>query len=71
LVYGRDSIYARVPTKAQISSVTRADMAAYLARWQCPDAALLGVVGDFEVRRGRRGWGPSGAISQFGAAKAM
>ena len=50
LIYGRDSIYARIPTKAQISSITREDLTGFLAKWQRPDAALLGLVGDFEVR---------------------
>lgn len=47
LVYGPDSIYARTPTPDMIKAIGRDDVAAYLAKWERPDAAVLGVVGDF------------------------
>ncbi len=46
LLYGRDSVFARVPTPAQIAALTRADAAAHLAAWQRPDLAVLGVAGE-------------------------
>ncbi|EFJ50946.1 hypothetical protein VOLCADRAFT_103741 [Volvox carteri f. nagariensis] len=50
LLYGPDSIYARTPTKAGVSSISPDDLRAYVARWERPDAAVLGVVGAFEPR---------------------
>ncbi|GFR43894.1 hypothetical protein Agub_g5024, partial [Astrephomene gubernaculifera] len=48
LLYGSDSLYARTPTPASISSITPADLRAYVDRWERPDAAVLGVVGAFQ-----------------------
>jgi zinc protease len=48
-LYGADSVYVRRPTPETAASVTRSDVAAFHARWQRPDAAVLGVVGDFEA----------------------
>ena len=57
LVYGADSIYARTPTPGMIKSIGRGDVAAYLAKWERPDAAVLGVVGDFRCACGAAvGW---------------
>ena len=46
LIYGRGSVHARSPTIEGVMGVTPADLAAYLAAWQRPDAAVLAVVGD-------------------------
>ncbi|KAL4438208.1 hypothetical protein ABPG77_010569 [Micractinium sp. CCAP 211/92] len=51
LIYGPGSVYARDPTPEQISSITVEDARAFLARWQRPDAAVLGIVGDFDPRQ--------------------
>ncbi|EFN56163.1 hypothetical protein CHLNCDRAFT_7930, partial [Chlorella variabilis] len=65
LIYGRDSVYAREPTPEQIASISVDDMRTFLATWQRPDAAVLGIVGDFEPRQMQRlveaafgGWAP-------------
>lgn len=49
LLYGRDSVFARTPTPNQIAAITSADVAAHLATWQRPDAAVLGIAGEFAV----------------------
>jgi zinc protease len=49
LVYGQNSIYTRSPTLSGVASITAPDLAQHLATWQRPDAALLGLVGDFET----------------------
>lgn len=50
---------------AQISSITVDDVRAFLAKWQRPDAAVLGIVGDFDPRQMQQlvesslgGWSP-------------
>jgi len=48
LVYGKDSPYAREPTIAQVSSITADDTKNWLATWERPDTAVLGLVGDFD-----------------------
>jgi zinc protease len=48
LIYGADSLWAREPTLAQMASLTRDDVATWLAEWERPDAAVLGVLGDFD-----------------------
>jgi len=65
-LYGADSLYARRPTAATAGAVTREDVAAFARRWQRPDAAVLGVVGDFDpaemralVERDFGGWRPA------------
>ncbi len=45
LLYGRDSVFARIPTPDQVTSISRADVASHLATWQRPDAAVLGIAG--------------------------
>lgn len=45
LLYGRDSVFARIPTPAQVTSITCADVASHLDTWQRPDAAVLGIAG--------------------------
>ncbi|GLC43089.1 hypothetical protein PLESTB_000864300 [Pleodorina starrii] len=50
LLYGPDSIYARSPTRPGISSISPADLRAYAAAWERPDAAVLGLLGPFEPR---------------------
>lgn len=45
LLYGRDSVFARTPTAAQVAALTRQDVVNHLARWQRPDTAVLGVAG--------------------------
>ncbi|KAL6762438.1 Metalloenzyme, LuxS/M16 peptidase-like protein [Haematococcus lacustris] len=47
LMYGKDSVYARQPTMAGIQSITRQDLLNFIADWERPDSAVLGVVGDF------------------------
>jgi zinc protease len=49
ILYGKDSLYARHPTTKTAGSVTRTDVAAFAKRWQRPDAAVLGVTGDFDA----------------------
>jgi len=48
LIYGKDSPYAREPTVAQVSSITADDAKNWLATWERPDTAVLGLVGDFD-----------------------
>ncbi|KAL4448464.1 hypothetical protein ABPG75_005683 [Micractinium tetrahymenae] len=48
LIYGPGSVYARDPTPQQISSITADDVRGFLAKWERPDAAVLGIVGDFD-----------------------
>ncbi|GIL98502.1 hypothetical protein Vretimale_3837 [Volvox reticuliferus] len=51
LLYGADSIYARTPTQEGVSSISPNDLRSYIARWERPDGAVLGVVGAFEPRK--------------------
>jgi zinc protease len=48
-VYGPDSIYARTPRRSSVAGLAQRDVASWLAAWQRPDSALLGLVGDFQV----------------------
>jgi zinc protease len=50
LLYGPASVFARHPTAETAGSVTSEDVRAFARRWQRPDAAVLGVVGDFDPR---------------------
>ncbi|KAF8071282.1 zinc protease-like protein [Scenedesmus sp. PABB004] len=66
LIYGADSIYARTPTLRGVAGLTRDDVAAHIAAWQRPDAAVLGLVGDFDpeemmaaVEQALGGWAPA------------
>ena len=66
LLYGQGSVYARRPTAGTAGSVTREDVVALARRWQRPDAALLGIAGDFDaaemrdlVERTFGGWRPA------------
>lgn len=45
-LYGRDSVFARTPSPDQVAGISRADVAAHLAAWQRPDAAVLGIAGE-------------------------
>ncbi len=45
LVYGRDSVFARSPSAAQIAGVTAQDVADFLHVWQRPDGAVFGMAG--------------------------
>ena len=47
LLYGADSVFARVPRPQQVQALTRDDIIAQLARWQRPDNAVLGVAGAY------------------------
>lgn len=49
LLYGGSSIYARTPSASGVASISPADLAAHIAKWERPDAALLGLVGDFDA----------------------
>ncbi|KAI8463240.1 MAG: Metalloenzyme, LuxS/M16 peptidase-like protein [Monoraphidium minutum] len=66
LVLGPDSPWARTPTVSGINSITRQDLQDYWAAWERPDAAVLGIVGDFEpaameavVRAAFEPWAPA------------
>ncbi|CAD7694958.1 unnamed protein product, partial [Ostreobium quekettii] len=66
VIYGSGSIYARQPTYSGVKSITRQDAVHFLAQWQRPDAAVLGIVGDFSspdmrriVRDTLEGWIPA------------
>ncbi|BDA43216.1 Uncharacterized zinc protease-like protein y4wB [Coccomyxa sp. Obi] len=66
LLYGRESVFARIPTPDQVTSITSADVASHLATWQRPDAAVLGIAGDFDfasmkavLERQLGGWRPA------------
>ncbi len=50
LIYGKDSPYAREPTIAQVSSITADDAKTWLATWERPDTAVLGLVGSFKPK---------------------
>ncbi len=50
LIYGKDSPYAREPTINQVSSITVEDANNWLATWERPDSAVLGLVGSFEPK---------------------
>ena len=45
LVYGRDSVFARSPTAAQVQTVSTADVEDFLHTWERPDNAVFGLVG--------------------------
>ena len=45
LIYGRDSVFSRTPSPAQIRSLARDDVVAYLSKWERPDAAVFGISG--------------------------
>ncbi|KAK9842460.1 hypothetical protein WJX81_001228 [Elliptochloris bilobata] len=49
LLYGSSSVFARQPTPAQVSALQRDDLIVHLQRWERPDAAILGVAGDFDA----------------------
>lgn len=51
MVYGPGSVFARDPTPEQISGITADDVRTFLATWQRPDAAVLGIVGDFDPKQ--------------------
>ncbi|MEW5306139.1 MAG: hypothetical protein WDW36_008628 [Sanguina aurantia] len=50
LVYGKDSLYARQPTEAQVEALRLSDVADFISEWERPDTAVLGMVGDFELQ---------------------
>ena len=43
--------HATLTHTLQISSITAEDVRAFLAKWERPDAAVLGIVGDFDPRQ--------------------
>lgn len=45
LIYGRDSVFARSPTEAQVQTVSTADVSDFLHTWERPDNAVFGLVG--------------------------
>ncbi|GBF98119.1 peptidase M16 [Raphidocelis subcapitata] len=66
IMLGPDSLWARTPTPAGVASITDADLRAWWAEWERPDAAVLAVVGDFEAdemaaaaARALGGWAPA------------
>ena len=56
LVYGSGSVFAREAEPAAVAGISAADVAAFLATWERPDAAVLAVVGE----RGEGGGGGGG-----------
>jgi zinc protease len=54
LIYGKGSVFARDPTPEQIQSITVEDMRQFLQRWERPDSAVLGIVGDFQPAQMQR-----------------
>lgn len=49
IIYGKKSPYARVPTLRSVGSININDLKAYLNKWERPDSAILGLVGDFNA----------------------
>jgi len=49
LLYGPQSPYARLPTRANVEGLTRDDLLQFAAKWQRPDLGYLGIVGDFST----------------------
>eukprot|EP00963_Diacronema_lutheri_P007776 scaffold676_cov316-Pavlova_lutheri.AAC.3 len=49
IIYGENSPYARVPTLRSVGSININDMKEYLNKWERPDGAILGLVGDFDA----------------------
>jgi zinc protease len=65
ILYGKDSVFAREPSPAQVQDMTRADLVSYWSQWERPDGAILGLCGDFDtpqmadlVRAKLGGWAP-------------
>lgn len=50
LIYGPESPYVREPSLSQLSSISAGDVSAWLTAWERPDAAVLGIVGDFNPK---------------------
>ena len=48
LVYGQDSPYARTPTYATVSSITRKDLIDWHQTYFHPNRMILGITGDFQ-----------------------
>jgi zinc protease len=49
LLYGPDSLYARNTSPEMLRAISLEDVSDFLARWERPDTAVLGIVGDFDV----------------------
>lgn len=49
LLYGRDSVFARNPTQAQVARLQRSDVVSFLDAWERPDSSVLGISGDFDT----------------------
>lgn len=43
LLYGPQSPYARLPTRANVEGLTRDDLLQFAAKWQRPDLGYLGI----------------------------
>jgi len=48
LLYGKDSPLARQTTADGLRGITREDLLRFVRTWQRPDAAVLGIAGDFD-----------------------
>jgi len=48
LVYGQDSSYARTPSYATVSAITRKDLIAWHESYFHPNRIILGITGDFQ-----------------------
>jgi zinc protease len=78
-VYGPRSVHARSPTVEQVKAITPADVAAYLAAWQRPDAAVLTLVGDVGDPKAAAAlaadalgaWREDGGVSAGGSSAAL
>ncbi len=49
LIYGKDSSYARTPSYATISSITRKDLVAWHQSYFHPNRIIIGISGDFQA----------------------
>eukprot|EP01025_Chloroclados_australasicus_P042247 TRINITY_DN44967_c0_g1_i2.p1 TRINITY_DN44967_c0_g1~~TRINITY_DN44967_c0_g1_i2.p1 ORF type:complete len:544 (-),score=59.37 TRINITY_DN44967_c0_g1_i2:380-1990(-) len=48
LLYGKESLYARLSTTESVTSITKSDISSFLKEQQVPQGAVIGVVGDFD-----------------------
>jgi zinc protease len=73
MVYGARSPYAREATPASLRALTRGAAAAWIREFERPDAAVLGLVGDFDAAAARSliessalgAWAPPAGASPF------
>lgn len=46
LIYGKDSVFARSPTPDQVKGISRSDLEAFIRKWERPNGAIMGVLGE-------------------------